>query len=228
MFHFLRQVIDWYGGHLSGSGGLPDLLWDTVRIAIEAVLISIIIAFPFVLPLAHLHRGGFLAINISNIGRAMPALAVLVIAVQIWGIGTTPALITLVALTLPPIATNSYVGIRQVDPQIVDAARGMGMTGSQILRKVELPSALPMIAAGIRTASVQAIAIVPLTAFVSYTSLGTVIQEGIYGGSHVELMAGSLALVALALLTELALAGVQRMITPRGVQAAFRPAGSDS
>jgi osmoprotectant transport system permease protein len=222
MFHFLHRVVDWYGGNWSGSNGVLWSTWDTVRIAGEAILITLAVTLPIALFLGHKGRGGFLAINVTNVGRALPAIAVLVIAEQIWGIGAPPALATLVVLSIPPIMTATYNGIRQVDPDVVDAARGMGMRGRQVLWRVELPSAVPLIAGGIRTATVQAVAIVPLTAYIAYTSLGSIIVTGISTGDHVEIFAGALVLVVLALATDLVLAGVQRLVTPRGVLVAMR------
>src|SRR5258708_5045328 len=109
MWHFLHQVVDWYASHWHASPGLsggPALLWATVKISVEAVLITVLAALPLALLLGHTGRGGFLAINVTNVGRALPAIAVLVIAVQLWGIGAVPALVTLIVLSLPPIMTN--------------------------------------------------------------------------------------------------------------------------
>jgi osmoprotectant transport system permease protein len=221
MGHFLHQLVDWFGNgaHWQGSEGIPVLLWATVKISAEAVLIALAVALPVALVLGHTGRGGFLAINVTNVGRALPAIAVLVIGVQLLGIGEPPALLTLVVLSLPPIMTNTYTAVRQVDPEVIDAARGMGMTGAQILRRVELPTAVPLIAAGVRTAAVQAVATVTLAAYVSYACLGTLIVEGISVNNHVEIVAGSLLVVVLALLTELGLAAVERWVTPRGIRA---------
>jgi osmoprotectant transport system permease protein len=220
MFHFLGQLWGWFttGSNWRGSNGVPVLLWATVKISAEAVAIAILIAMPIALVLGHYKRGGFLAINVTNVGRALPAIAVLVIGVQVFGIGEPPALATLIVLSLPPIMTNTYTAVRQVDPDVVDAARGMGMTDFQILRRVELPSAIPLIAAGVRTASVQAVATVTLAAYVAYTCLGSLIVTGISVGDHVEIVAGSLLVVALAMLTEVAMAGLQRRLTPAGVR----------
>jgi osmoprotectant transport system permease protein len=221
MLHFLHELANWYGdgAHWHGSSGIPALAWATVKISAEAVLIAMLLALPVALVLGHTGRGGFLAINVTNVGRALPAIAVLVIGVQLLGIGEPPALLTLVVLSLPPIMTNTYTAVRQVDPDVIDAARGMGMTGRQILWRVELPTSVPLIAAGVRTASVQAVATVTLAAYVSYSCLGTFIVEGISVNNHVEIVAGSLLVVALALLTEWGLAGVQRLVTPAGVRA---------
>ncbi|MGH9057781.1 MAG: ABC transporter permease [Acidimicrobiales bacterium] len=186
------------------------------------MLIALAIALPAGLFLGHIGRGGFLAINVTNVGRALPAIAVLVIGVQVLGIGEPPALATLVVLSLPPIMTNTYTAIRAVDPDVVDAARGMGMTGAQVLRRVELPTAVPLIAAGVRTAAVQAVATVTLAAYVSYSCLGSLIVEGISVNDHVEIVAGSLLVIAVALLTEVGLAALQKALTPAGVRVAER------
>ncbi len=230
MWHFLGELASWYatGSHWHGSSGVPVLLWATVKIAAESVLIALAVALPVGVGLGHSGRGGFLAINVTNVGRALPAIAVLVIGVQVLGIGEPPALATLVVLSLPPVLTNAYIGVRQVDPEVTDAARGMGMTGWQVLRRVELPTALPLIAAGVRTAAVQAVATVTLAAYVSYSCLGSLILEGISVGDHVEIVAGSLLVVALALLTELALAWLQRAVTPAGIRVASRLTWSEA
>jgi osmoprotectant transport system permease protein len=114
--------------------------------------------------------------------------------------------------------TNTYTAVRQVDRDVIDAARGMGMTGSQILWRVELPTSVPLIAAGVRTAAVQAVATVTLAAYVAYSCLGSLIVEGISVNDHVEIVAGSLLVVALALATELGLGALQRVLTPAGVR----------
>jgi osmoprotectant transport system permease protein len=222
MFHFLHQVVDWYGsnwGATNGHNSIPSLTWATVYVALEAVLIVCAVALPIALALGHIGRGGFLAINVSNIGRALPTIAVLVLGVLVFGLGTGPILAALIVLSLPPIVTNTYTAIRQVDPDLVDAARGMGMTGRQILWRVELPVAIPLIAGGIRTAAVQAVATVALAAEVAYNCLGSLISEGLSGaGGNVEIFAGALLVVALAALTEVVLSTVQRFVTPAGVR----------
>ncbi len=222
MGHFLSELFHWYttGSHWRGSNGVPALVWATVKITAEAVLIALAVGLPLAMWLGHTGRGGFLAINVTNVGRALPAIAILVIGVQILGIGEPPALAALVVLSLPPIVTNTYTALRQVDPDAVDAARGMGMTGTQILVRVELPASLPLIAAGVRTAAVQAVATVTLAAYVAYTCLGSLILEGISVNDHVEIVAGALLVILLAFLTELGLAALQRALTPTGVKVA--------
>lgn len=222
MGHFISQLFHWYttGSHWRGSNGVPALVWATVKITAEAVLIALAVGLPLALWLGHTGRGGFIAINVTNVGRALPAIAILVIGVQILGIGEPPALAALVVLSLPPVVTNTYTAVRQVDPDAVDAARGMGMTGTQILFRVEVPASLPLIAAGVRTAAVQAVATVTLAAYVAYTCLGSLILEGISVNDHVEIVAGALLVIVLAFLTELGLAALQRALTPTGVKVA--------
>jgi osmoprotectant transport system permease protein len=221
MLDFLRRLGDWFanGSHWHGANGVPELLWATVKISAEAVLIALAVGLPLGLLLGHTGHGGFLALNISNIGRALPAIAVLIIGVQLLGIGEPPALMALTVLSLPPIMTNTYTAVRQVDPDVKDAARGMGMTGLQVLRRVELPTSVPLIAAGVRTASVQAVATVTLAAYVSYSCLGTYIVNGIYEHDNVQLVAGALLVVVLALSTEVGLGALQRVATPAGIRA---------
>ncbi|HUE59499.1 MAG TPA: ABC transporter permease [Acidimicrobiales bacterium] len=222
MGHFISQLFHWYttGSHWRGSNGVPALAWATVKVTAEAVLIALAVGLPLALWLGHTGRGGFLAINVTNVGRALPAIALLVIGVQILGIGEAPALAALVVLSLPPVVTNTYTAVRQVDPDAVDAARGMGMTGTQILFRVELPASLPLIAAGVRTAAVQAVATVTLAAYVAYNCLGSLILQGLSVNDHVEVVAGALLVIVLAFLTELGLAALQRALTPAGVKVA--------
>lgn len=225
MFHFLGKVVDWFGNgsHWSGSNGVPALLLGHVEIVVYSLLIAAVVALPIGLWLGHTGRGGFAAINVTNVGRALPAIAVLILAAQWLGIGRTPALVALTLLSVPPILTNCYTAIRGVAPEDKDAARGMGMTGMQILTRVEIPASIPLIFAGIRTAAVQAVATATLAGFVAYNCLGTLINEGVSANDHTELFAGALLVVALALITEYGLGALQAAITPAGLRAG--PAG---
>jgi osmoprotectant transport system permease protein len=221
MFHFLRSVADWFGdgANWSGSSGVPHLLVAHILVCVYALLISLAIALPVSLWLGHSGKGGFVAINVTNIGRALPAFAVLVIAAESpLGIGIKPALVALVLLSIPPIMTNTYTAIQEVDPDAKDAAKGMGMTGMQVLSKVEIPASIPLISAGIKTAAVQAVATATLAAFVGYSNLGTLINLGLSTADHTELFAGSLLVVVLALITEYGLSALQRAVTPAGLR----------
>jgi osmoprotectant transport system permease protein len=230
VFHFLRHVIDWFGdgANWSGSSGVPHLLAAHVLVCVYALLIAMAIALPVSLWLGHTGKGGFVAINVTNIGRALPAFAVLVIAAQSpgLGIGIKSALLALVLLSIPPIMTNTYTAIREVDPDAKDAAKGMGMTGMQMLVKVEIPASIPLISAGIKTAAVQAVATATLAAFVGYSNLGTLINLGLSTADHVELFAGSLLVVVLALITEYGLSALQRAVTPKGLRVGQAASGT--
>ena len=134
-------------------GLLLEKTWEHVQLSIAALLIAIVIAVPIGIALGHLHRGSFLAVNVANIGRALPTLVVIAVGFTIFGIGYTNVIVALVILGVPPILTNAYVAVDEVDRDAVEAARGMGMTPFQVLRHVELPLALPLLFAGIRTAA---------------------------------------------------------------------------
>jgi osmoprotectant transport system permease protein len=215
---FLGDVIDWFtaGSHWTGDGGIPNRLWEHVWISGVSVVVALAVALPVGLVLGHLGRGGFLAVNLSNIGRAVPSFGLLVLAVQLFGIGSTPAYVALIALAVPPIVTNSYVGVREVDPEVKEAARGMGMSGTQMLLRVETPVALPLVMAGVRTAAVQVVATATLAALVGSGGLGRYIVFGLATQDRVETFCGGLLVALLALATELTLGLVERRVTPAG------------
>ncbi len=184
-----------------------------------SVAAAAVVALPIGVILGHTGRGGNLAINISNIGRAIPSFALLVLAVQVVGIGATPAFVALVALAIPPMVTNSFVGIRDVDADVREAARGMGMRERAILLQVELPIALPLVMAGIRTAAVNGVSTATLAALVAWGGLGRFIADGLSQQDYVQLVAGALMVAALSLLVELTLGLVQRLSVPAGLRA---------
>ena len=155
-------------------------------------------------------------------GRAVPSFAILVLAAQVLGIGARPAFVALVALAVPPMVTNAYVGVREVDGDVREAARGMGMSGGQLLFRVELPVALPLVLAGVRTAAVQVVATATLAALVAWGGLGRFVVDGLYQHDFVQLFAGATLVAVVAMATELALAAVQRLVVPAGL----RPPGA--
>jgi osmoprotectant transport system permease protein len=167
--------------------------------------------------LGHLHRGSFLAINVSNVGRALPSLAVISIGLGLLGVGFLNVMVALVILAAPVMLTNAYVAVTQVDRDAVRAARGMGMRSLQTLLRVELPLALPLMFAGIRTAAVYVVATAPLAALAGGGGLGDIIvNQPTYGAEGV--VAGSIAIAALAFATDGAFALLQRAVTPRGLR----------
>src|SRR3954454_7938163 len=194
-----------------------DKTFEHLLYSFAAIAVSIVIAIPLGVWLGHIHRGSFLAINISNVGRALPSLAIIAMGVAVLGLGFVNTLIALVVLAAPPMLTNAYVAVDSVDASTVDAARGMGMTPGEVLMRVELPLALPLIFAGIRTAAVYVIATATLAAVAGGGGLGEIIvNQASYRLPGV--VAGSMCVAALALLAELALAGLQRAVTPRGLR----------
>jgi osmoprotectant transport system permease protein len=217
------------GARWQGRYGFPHLLLQHVQLTAVSALAAAVIALPIGIGLGHLRRAGILAINVANIGRALPALALLILGVQYFGIGTPggilapvhslPAFIAMVALGVPPIVANAYVGVSEVDEEVREAARGMGMNGRQVLWRVELPMALPLIMAGVRTAVVAIVATATLAAYVNGGGLGTLISEGFAVQNNAEVFVGGLLVAVLAVAFEVSLALLQRTLVSRGLQA---------
>lgn len=214
----MKPVLDgfpWIAHHASLLLGRTGV---HLVIAGVALLISIVIATPVGVWLGHIHRGSFAAINISNVGRALPSLAVIAIAIGIVGLGRNTLILALVVLAAPVILTNAYVAVDGVDRDIVDAARGMGLREREVLLNVELPVALPLVFAGIRTAAVYVVATVPLGALTGTDGgLGDIIAnqasyrlEGVVGAA--------ICVAALALVIDGLFAALQRAATPRGLR----------
>jgi osmoprotectant transport system permease protein len=219
------EVFDWIVEHWSGNRGVAHLLWEHVRMSAVALLAGIVLAVPPAVWLGHHRRFGSLAVNVSNVGRAIPSFAILVIGTELFGlreyplVGSFTTFIALVALAVPPLVTNSYVAVAEVPDEVRDAASGMGLRDGQVLRRVELPLALPLIMAGIRTAAVAVVATATLAAFVDGGVLGRIIVDGRAVNDDTRVFAGALLVAALAVVTELVLGGVQRLLTPKGLRA---------
>ena len=180
-----------------------------------AVLIACAVGLPLGVLLGHRGRGGQVAIAVAGTGRAVPTLGVIVLfAVSPLGTGFATVVTALALVALPPVLTNAYVGIREVDRGAVEAARGMGMTGGQVLRRVELPLAAPLIAAGVRSAVLQVLATATLAAAIGGGGLGRFLLDGLGSQDYPQLEAGAVLVAGLALVVELLLAGVQRMLDP--------------
>jgi osmoprotectant transport system permease protein len=208
-------------GQIPGEPHFPTLVHltlETLKIAGIGMGISLVLAIPVGVGLGHIHRGSFIAINLGNIWRALPSLAVLAIGVAFLGIGLRNVELALIVLAVPPMITNAYVAVDGVDREVVDAARGMGLTDWLILRQVELPQAIPLIFAGIRTASLFVVSTTTIAALTGYSgSLGDIINnETSYHLSGV--LGAAICIAVLALVMEFALAGVQWLLTPRGLK----------
>lgn len=222
---FLGGVWRWFTdpAHWQGSDGIPTRLSEHVELSIEAVAIAAVIALPIGIALGHYGKFGNLAINISNVGRAIPSFGILVIAFLAFGLGNTPILIALAALAIPPMVINAYVALREVDPDVRDAARGMGYRELAQVVRIELPLSVPLIMAGIRTSAVQVVATATLAALIGGGGFGRYIIDGLAQQDYTKLFAGAILVAALALATELSLSGVERLIAPRGLRLLRQP-----
>jgi osmoprotectant transport system permease protein len=189
-----------------------------VQLSAESVAVGAVIALPIGIALGHYGRFGNLAINISNVGRAIPSFGLLVIAFQVWGLGDLPIIVTLAALAIPPMVTNSYVALSEVDPDIKEAARGMGYRELTQLLRVELPLAVPLVMAGIRTSAVQVVATMTLAAIIAGGGFGRYVIDGIAQQNYQMMFAGALLVALLAIATELSLSGLERLLVPRGLR----------
>lgn len=206
-------------------GGFGQLLLTHIELSVLALLIGIAIAIPVALAVNRSPFWSAVAINIGNIGRSVPSLAILAFALPIFGLGFVPSLVALAALAIPPILINASTGLRQVDPKIVDAARGMGLSGRQILTGVQIPIAAPIIFAGIRTAAVQVVASATLATFIGGGGLGNLIVEGFQRNDIYIQLAGALSVAVLAIITELGFGFLERAFTPKGLKVARKRRG---
>src|SRR5579859_205406 len=217
---FLAKVAAWFAdpANWQGSAGIPTRLVEHIEISAEAVAIGALIALPAGIALGHYGRFGNLAINLSNVGRAVPSFALLVIAFQVFGLGNLPIIVALTALAVPPMLTNAYVALSEVDPDIKEAARGMGYRQLPQLLRVELPLAVPLLMAGIRTSAVQVVATATLAAEIAGGGLGRFIIDGYVQQIYTEVFAGAVLVGLLALATELGLSALERLLVPRGMR----------
>jgi osmoprotectant transport system permease protein len=217
-FIFHQQASSVTGGHPVGG---PAEVWALTQAQLKvsgiALAGSIVLALPVGAYFGHKGRGQFFAVAFGNAGRALPEIAIVFLLAAVIGVGLGNVAIALMVLGVPPILTNAYVAIRQVDQDAVQAARGMGMTELGVLLRVELPLGVPTIMSGIRTAAINIIATATIASFVGYSDLGDFItQKQVYGSEGV--LAGAICVAVLAMLVELALAGVQRLLTPKGLK----------
>lgn len=209
------------GVEVGGPQQILDLTATHIEVTLLALALALAVALPIGLWLGHRGTGELLAVGIGNAGRAIPELALIAFMAAAIGVGLLNVTIALAVLGVPPILTNTFVAMRQVDRAPVDAARGVGMSGAQIVRKVELPLALPTILGGVRTATVNIVATATIAPLAGVLTLGDLIlSRNVYGDAGV--LAGAMLVALLALLFEAALALVQRLLTPRGLRPARR------
>ncbi|MGN6132680.1 MAG: ABC transporter permease [Nocardioidaceae bacterium] len=211
------------GANWAGSGGMGQLLVQQLLLTHTALALAMLVGLPVALWLGHLGKGGFLAVNVSNVGRAVPTFAVLALlsvgpagtaVLGPYGRAGLATLLALLLFALPPIITNAYVAVREVPGDVREAAAGMCMRGRQTFLRVELPLALPLIASGVRLALVQVWATATIAALVAGPGLGRVITDGFYHSNYGQGFAGAIVVAVVALALEVVAAGAQRLVDP--------------
>jgi osmoprotectant transport system permease protein len=215
----VNEVLAWLTdpAQWSGPDGIPVRTLQHLWYSLLATAIAAAVALPIGVYIGHTGRGAVFAVNLTNLGRAIPSLGIIILMFTIFGFGVAPILVTLFALAIPPIVTNSYIGVRSVDPDVRQAAEGMGMRGRQVLWQVELPMAMPLIMAGIRTSAVQVVATATLAAFVGLGGLGRYLIDGLAQRNLAEVVGGAILVAVLSLLTELVLGRVQTLVVSKGL-----------
>ena len=216
----LRWLLD--SAHWSGIDGIPVRVWEHVQLSGIALLLASLIAIPAGLLVGHTRRGQFLTVQVANIGRSIPSLAVLsiffLIVIKVspkLAFGFLPTIIALTLLAIPVILINTYVGIQQVEQDTVEAVRGMGMNGRQVLLQLEMPTAMPLIMTGLRLAAVQIVATAGLAALIAGGGLGRYIVDGFALRENDKIVAGAILVAVLSLLTDLAFSLLARATAPR-------------
>jgi osmoprotectant transport system permease protein len=217
-FSYLFDPENWVGGQ-----GVPARLVEHLGYTALTLLIAVVIAVPLGALIGHTGRGGFLVVGLANGLRALPTLGLLVLIVGALGLGLLGPITALVILAVPPILAGTYAGVRNVDSAVVDAARGMGMRDREVLFGVELPNALPLIIGGIRSSVLQVISTATIAAYVALGGLGRFILDGLAVRDYPKMVAGSVLVALLAIVADLLLAGLQRLLVSPGLRAAPAP-----
>ncbi len=218
----LGEVLAWFTdpANWTGRPGIPNRTFEHVWLSGLTVLVGAAIALPIGMAIGHTGRGAFLAVSVANLGRALPSYSLLLIFFTFFGVGFATAFPALLVLTIPPILTSTYVGVKEVDRDMVEAGRGMGMTEFQLLRRVELPMALPVMLAGVRIAAVQVVATATLAALVGGGALGRFIVDGFGLQQDDQLVGGAILVAVLALATERSFTLLERRLVSPGLRAA--------
>ena len=218
-FIFHRQEAETGGVQVGGPHQVLDLISTHLEVTALAMLLALAVALPAGLLLGHHGRGELLAVGVGNAGRAVPELAIIALMAAAIGIGLLNVTIALAILAVPPILTNTFVAVRQVDRDAVDAARGMGMTAASVIGRVELPLAVPTIMSGVRTSTINVVATATIAPLAGVLTLGDfILARNVYGDDGV--LAGAICVALLALALELLLAGLQRLLTSPGLRLA--------
>ncbi|GAA0946901.1 ABC transporter permease [Pseudonocardia zijingensis] len=218
--NILAEVMTWLtsGANWTGSSGVPIRVLEHLYYSGLALLLGLVIAVPIGVAVGHTGRGSFLVVGAANGLRALPELGLLILLVLAMGIGLLPVVLALSVLAIPPLLAGTYAGVRNVDRSVVDAARGMGMRESQVLVRVELPNALPLVLGGVRSAALQVIATAAVAAYVSYGGLGRYLIDGLRQQDYAQMASGALLIALLALAVEAVLALLQRAVVSPGLR----------
>jgi osmoprotectant transport system permease protein len=225
--NILESVLDWFSDpiHWQGPNGIPARLAEHIAISSVSLAIALLIGLPIGIWVGHTGRFTTLAVNIANLGRALPSIAVIAIVLPTTaaidpsaGFKVYPTLIAMVVLAVPPILVNAYVGLASVDRDLIEAGRGIGMRERQRLWRVELPIALPIVIAGIRLAAVQIVATATLGAVFGFGGLGRYLVDGVAQRDQGQTWGGVILVATLAIATELAFTLIQRVTTPAGLR----------
>lgn len=204
--------------HWAGPDGIPVRMWEHLWYTFAAVGIAAAIAIPIGLAIGHTGRGRALAVGSTSAARAIPTLGLITLLALMWGVGLTAPMVAFVVLAIPSILAGAYAGVDSVEPHVKDAATAMGMTGTQVLGRVEVPLALPMIWGGIRAGTLQVVATATLAAYVGSGGLGRYLFRGLKTQDYPQMLASALLVVGLAIALEAVLAFAQRVMVPRGVR----------
>ncbi len=219
--HFLQAAYEWFaqGANWHGSTGIPELFLRQLELSLTVVVVALLVGGGLGVALGHTGRGALVAVNAGNAARAIPTLALLTLfaiepSISLRWDGFLASFLALLILAIPPILTNTYVGMREVDADVRDAAKGMGMHGIQIVRRVEAPLAAPFVLTGVRTAAIEVVATSTLAAYVSYSDLGTYVIAGLDTNDTVEAFCGAVLVAVMAALVAVVFGSLLRLVTP--------------
>ncbi|HKB32158.1 MAG TPA: ABC transporter permease [Streptosporangiaceae bacterium] len=210
---WVTQAQQWHG-----TDGIPARLIQHLEYTGIALVLAALIALPLGLLIGHTGRGSFLVVSLANFGRALPTLGLVILAFLLTNGSSAAVLVALVVLAIPPILVNTYEGVRGVDRDVKDAAKGMGMTAPQVLLRAEIPIATPLIMLGLRTAAIQVVATATIAAYIGLGGLGRYIIDGLARSDYAMVGGGAIVVVALALAVQVLFIGARRLAVPTGLR----------
>ncbi|ONI91761.1 ABC transporter permease [Saccharothrix sp. ALI-22-I] len=219
MGELIADVVRWFADatRWSGPEGVVQRLLEHLQYSLLSTVVAVLIALPIGLLIGHTGKGAFFAINLASFGRALPTVGVVILVFLVSGLNLWPVYVALVVLAIPVIVTNTYAGMAAVDHDVRDAARGTGLNGWQVLFQIELPLAVPLIMNGVRLAVVQVVATATIAAYISFGGFGRYVFDGFAQNDLAQVFGGAVLIAVLAIALDLALSGLQRALTPRGL-----------